>query len=286
MEIKRVTVIGAGAMGSGIAQVVSTAGYPVYLRDVEERFLERALAGTRQSLGRLVKAGKIPESDVGGIIQRIQTTTSLEEAAREAQIVIEAVPEDLELKKQVFAELDAICPRETILATNTSQLSITAIASATQRRDRVVGMHWFNPAPVMRLIEIVRGLETSDATVETIVDLSHKVGKETVVCKKDTQGFITTRALVAFTSECMRIYEEGIASLEDIDKAIRLGLNHPMGPFELADLTGVDVSHDCHQALTTAYGDRFRASPTMEQLVVSGYYGRKAGRGFYRYGDK
>jgi len=269
-------------MGNGIAQVCATAGYRVYLRDVQESFLERAMANIQKSLARMVKAGKIQESEVPVILGRITTTTDLETAVKEASLVIEAVPEDLSLKQQLFADLDRLTPPDCVLASNTSNFSITAIASATKRPDKVVGMHWFNPPPVMRLIEVVRGFETSDETIAFIKAVSETLGKETVVCK-DAQGFITTRAVIALSLEAYRMLEEGVATREDIDKAIRLGLNHPMGPLELADLTGQDVTLMVAEAMSQAYGDRFKPTNTLRNLVRAGRLGRKVGKGIYNY---
>lgn len=282
MDIRCVAVIGAGNMGNGIAQVCATAGYRVYLRDVQESFLERAMANIQKSLARMVKAGKIQESEVPVILGRITTTTDLETAVKEASLVIEAVPEDLSLKQQLFADLDRLTPPDCVLASNTSNFSITAIASATKRPDKVVGMHWFNPPPVMRLIEVVRGFETSDETIAFIKAVSETLGKETVVCK-DAQGFITTRAVIALSLEAYRMLEEGVATREDIDKAIRLGLNHPMGPLELADLTGQDVTLMVAEAMSQAYGDRFKPTNTLRNLVRAGRLGRKVGKGIYNY---
>ncbi|MCL5961333.1 MAG: 3-hydroxyacyl-CoA dehydrogenase family protein [Chloroflexi bacterium] len=285
MEARNITVIGAGTMGNGIAQVAAMSGYDVWLRDVERPYLDKALATVQSSLGRLVKSGKLNEDQVEAILGRIRPTTDLAEALRDADVVIEAVPEILDLKKKVFAEIDALCPARTILATNTSGLSITAIAGATKRPQQFIGMHWFAPPVMMRLIEIVRAFGTSDETVEVIRDMAHRMGKETVV-SKDTQGFITTRALQALLNECFRMYDEGVASIEDIDKAIKLGLNHPMGPFELADYSGVEIAYHANEGLTEAFGDRFRSPQCLRQLVASGNLGRKTGRGFHNYQPK
>ena len=282
MNIQRIAVIGGGAMGSGIAQVAATAGYDVTLRDVSDAALERALKGIKKSLDRVAKAGKLTEAEVEAIMGRIRPTTELEVAASGTDYVIEAIPEQLELKKDLFRQLDSLCPEHAILATNTSELSVTAIAAATGRAERVIGMHWFNPPPVMKLIEIVRGVQTSDETLRLTEEVSHRMGKETVVCK-DAQGFITSRALAALLTECYRIYEEGLASPEDIDKAIRLGLNHPMGPLELSDYVGLDVLVHVGAGMTEAFGDRFRLPQSVVKLVEAGHHGRKTGRGFYDY---
>ena len=283
-EISKVAVLGSGTMGNGIAQVCATSGLDVRMQDVEQSFLERGEAAIHKSLGRLVKSGKLDDGQVEQITGRITTTTDRDAAVDGVDLVIEAIPEDLDLKQEVFADLDAKTPDHTILASNTSNFSITAIASATQRPDRVIGMHWFNPAPVMKLIEIVRAIDTSDDTVAAIERVSEQLGKETVVCK-DAQGFITTRAVIALTCEALRMLEEGVASKEDIDKAIRLGLNHPMGPLELGDLTGLDTTLHVADAMSETYGERFLPSNTLRNLVRAGHYGRKSGRGVYDYDD-
>ncbi|MCZ7662928.1 MAG: 3-hydroxyacyl-CoA dehydrogenase family protein [Thermoleophilia bacterium] len=283
MHVRIITVVGAGTMGRGIAQVAAAAEYGVRLRDVETRTLERAMESVENSLLRMVKGQKITEGQMHSTLERILPTTDLATALEDADLVIEAVPEDLDLKKALWAEIEDNSPLRTIFASNTSQLSITSIASATKREERFIGMHWFSPPVLMRLVEIVRGMETSDETVETVRAVSERMGKETVVCK-DSQGFITTRAFLALLNECFRIYDEGIASVEDIDKAIKLGLNHPMGPFQLADYTGVEVALEANKGLAEAFGDRFRSPQCLRQLVSSGNLGVKTGRGFYRYG--
>ena len=278
-----IAVVGAGAMGSGIAQVAATSGFRVRLADVSAAALEKAVASIRKSLARLVKAGTISEADAAGALSRIEIAPDPAEAVRDAEAVIEAVPEDLALKREVFRRLDAAAPPGALLLSNTSELSIAEIASATNRRDRVAGMHWFNPPPLMRLVEIVRAAETSDATVAAVEELSRRMGKETVVCR-DARGFVTSRALAAHVLECFRIAEEGIAAPKDIDTAIRLGLNYPMGPFELADYVGLDVLAAAARGLAEAHGARFAPPRILLERVEKGHLGVKTGKGFYDHG--
>ncbi len=282
MTIERTAVIGAGLMGSGIAQAIAQSGVVTTLYDISEQALAGAMQAIQKSLARFVKAGHLTQAQAEETIGRITVCRDLADACRDAHLVIEAVPESLALKQDVFRALDAASSASAILATNTSELSVAAIASATSRPQQVLGMHWFNPAPVMRLIELVRAVDTSEETLRKVEAFSRAIGKETVIVR-DAQGFVTTRALAAHMLEGMRIYEEGIASREDIDKAVRLGLNYPMGPLELADLVGLDTMLLASRGLVEAYGDRFRPPQILCKLVEAGHYGRKTGCGFYTY---
>jgi 3-hydroxybutyryl-CoA dehydrogenase len=283
MDVKQITVVGAGAMGSGIAQVAACSGYQVVLMDMTQEILDRGLVNIRHGIERGVTSGKVAQKVGDEALSRVTVLTSLKEACRTADFVIESVSENLDLKKRVFAELDRAAPPAAILASNTSQLSVTAMASATGRPEKVVGMHWFNPPALMRLIEIARTANTSDDTLATTRAVAERVGKTVVVCR-DTQGFVTSRALGAHLIECMRILEEGVTSPQEIDTAIKLGLGYPMGPFELADYVGLDVIYHSAKGLAEAYGDRFRPPQVLVKLLEAGYLGAKSGRGFYKHG--
>lgn len=283
MDVRKIAILGAGAMGSGIAQVAACSGFQVALMDLEPAMLERGLAKVRHGLERAACGGKLGEKVAAEALARIAVTTSLGEACRDADLVIESVPENLALKKGVFAAADAAAPPHAVLASNTSQLSVTAMGAATGRPDRVIGMHWFNPPALMRLVEIARGVLTSDDTVAVVRAVAERMGKTVVVCR-DGQGFVTSRALGAHLIECIRQLEEGIASAQEIDTAIKLGLGYPMGPLELADYVGLDVIYQSALGLTEAYGDRFRPPQTLVKLVEAGHLGVKTGRGFYRHG--
>ncbi|MGM7702561.1 3-hydroxyacyl-CoA dehydrogenase family protein [Pseudalkalibacillus sp. Hm43] len=280
--MNKIGVIGAGLMGNGIAQAMAMKGKQVILQDINEEALAKAQSKIEKSLSRLEKAGHIQRDDVTNTLSNITTTLVIEQACKDRDLIIEAVPENLQLKKTIFEQLDRFASPDAILATNTSELSVTSIASATNRPDRVIGMHWFNPAPIMKLIEIVKGIDTSDETIKAVENVSSEVGKETVLVK-DAQGFVTTRALSAHMLECMRIYEEGVASLEDVDKAVRLGLNYPMGPLQLADYVGLDTMLFASEGLVEAFGDRFRPPQILRKLVEAGHHGVKTGKGFYTY---
>jgi 3-hydroxybutyryl-CoA dehydrogenase len=270
MTVKTITVMGAGTMGSGIAALCLMSGFAVNVYDPFVPSLEKA---------RLRCLKRTNEATVSS---RLNLTNDVATAAKNADYVIEAVPEKMELKRELFAKLDAVTQPHTILATNTSELSVTAIAGATKRPDKVIGMHWFNPPERMTLIEIVRAVQTSDETLRVTEDVSKQCDKTTVVVK-DSQGFVTTRALSSLLIEAMRMLEEGVASAQDIDTAIKLGLNHPMGPLELADYVGLDTMLLISDSMTEAMGERFRAPQTLRKLVEAGRLGRKTGQGFYSY---
>lgn len=283
MTIQTVGVVGAGSMGSGIANLAASSGFNVILRDVEERFLESGLSRINKFMSKSVEKGKITELEKAEIIARIRTTTEIEDL-KDADIVIEAIIEDIDAKKSVFAELDRIVPEGTILATNTSSMSITEIANATNRPDRVAGMHFFNPAQLMKLVEVVRGFNTSDETEEELRGFSKSLRKEPVVVNKDTPGFIVNRIMIPQFIEAIKILEEGIASAEDIDKAVTLGLNYPMGPFTLQDYAGVDIGYYVMEYMADEFDDtRFAPPMLMKQMMRAGRYGKKSGAGFYDY---
>jgi 3-hydroxybutyryl-CoA dehydrogenase len=278
MPIERIAVVGGGGlMGSGIAQVVASAGFEVTIVEIDQAAIDRGL--TR------IERGLEKAKDDGSARARISSSTSLEEACAQADHVIETVIEDFEAKSSVLRRADEVCREEVVFASNTSQFPISKLAATTSRPDRVVGSHWFNPPPLMNLIELIRGIETSDETIAAAVDLAHRYGKETVVCKKDTPGFITSRLIALFIVEAARIVEEGIAEIEDVDKACKLGFGHAMGPLMTADLSGLDVVQHVSDNLRENYGDRFLVPQTIRSLVNAGHLGRKTGRGLRDYGE-
>ena len=282
MGIGRLGVLGAGQMGAGIAQVAAAAGYEVVVRDIETRFLEKGVAAIAASLGKFVEKGKLTEAQRAATLSRIRTTLAVEDL-RNSDVVIEAVVEDAALKKTVFRELDSLCPPRTIFASNTSSISITDLAGATGRPDRFIGMHFFNPVPLMSLVEVVRGLATSDATARAITDLAVSMGK-TPVEVRDVAGFVSNRLLMPFVNEAFFAFQEGVAAPKDIDAVARLGFNHPMGPLELADLIGLDTCLAVMEVLHAEFGDpKYRPAPLLREYVRAGRLGRKAGRGVYEY---
>ncbi len=282
MEIKKVTVLGAGLMGHGITQVAAqTAQYQVYMRDIKQEFLDNGMRMINDSLARFLKKGEMTQEQANEILSRIHPTLDLKEAVGDADLVIEAVTENPELKKKVLAEADAAARPEAIIGTNTSSISITELASATKRPEKFVGMHFFNPPQLMKLIEIIRGAKTTDDTVRTIVEVTGKMGKESVVVNKDTAGFVVNRILIPVFNEAVALVDSGVATPEDIDKAIKLGLNWPMGPLTLLDYVGLDTTLAITEVMSKDLDPKFQAHPLLRQMVRAGLWGRKTGKGFY-----
>jgi 3-hydroxybutyryl-CoA dehydrogenase len=280
--IKTVGVLGAGTMGNGIAHVFARSGYEVILHDVEQRFLDRALGTIGRNLDREVKKGKISEADRAAALARIHPAIDAEALAA-ADFAVEAVPEQIDLKVRVLESVDAVLRPSVILATNTSSISITKLASKTNRPDRFIGMHFMNPVPVMALVEVIRGLATGDDTVQTTMSLCEKLDKNPVAVN-DAPGFVSNRVLMPMINEAAFVVMEGVASPEAVDAVMKMGMNHPMGPLELADLIGLDVCVDILEVLFDGFGDpKYRACPLLRNYVAAGWLGRKSGRGFYRY---
>jgi len=284
MNIRKVGVLGAGAMGNGIAQLAAQIGCDVILRDIKDEFVERGIKNIDKFLSRSVEKGKMEAAEKDAVLGRITGTTDMSQL-KDADFIVEAVLEDLDLKKAVFKELDELCRPEVILATNTSSMSLTEIASATNRPDKVCGMHFFNPAPLMKLVEIIRGFSTSDEAVAITTDLAKKMGKITVEVKKDSPGFIVNRIMIPHMLEAIKIVEEGIASVEDVDTAVKNGLNYPMGPFELMDLTGIDI---CYFVAEYFYKELNKESKwvspnLLKTMIRANKLGRKTGAGWYNY---
>lgn len=282
MKINRVGVVGCGLMGSGIAQVCAQAGYETVVSEVSSDLLNKGLGSIKSILEKNVAKGKIEKGEADATMSRLKGTTNLSDFSG-CDLVIEAAVEKMEVKKKIFASLDGFCPKHTILASNTSCLSIIEMASATKRPSQVLGMHFFNPVPVMRPVELVRSIATSDETMQAAREFSQAIGKDVVVTK-DTPGFVVNLLFVPFIFDAIRALQNGIASKEDIDAGIRLGLNHPMGPLTLADFIGLDTLHFIGNAMYEDFKDPKYASPTLlKQMVTAGWYGRKSGKGFYDY---
>lgn len=278
----KVMILGAGTMGSGIAQAFAQSGYDVIVRDIEQAYVDKGFATITKNLDRLVSKGSMTDGERSAALSRITGTIDIG-LASDVDLVVEAAIENMAIKKKVFAELDGVCKPDAILATNTSSLSITEIAAATKRPDKVIGMHFFNPVPVMKLVEVIQGLATSDATKKTIVELCGALGK-TAVEVNEAPGFVVNRILIPMINEAIGILADGVASAEDIDNAMKLGANHPIGPLALADLIGNDVNLAIMEVLYTEFGDsKYRPHPLLRKMVRAGLLGRKSGKGFFDY---
>jgi len=282
MAIKKVCVIGSGTMGNGIAQVSAQAGYETTMVDIKQEFLDRGMSMVKASLAKFVQKERIKQEDMNNALARLHTSVDLKSAAKDADYVVEAVFERAEIKLPIFGQLEEVCPRETILASNTSGIPVSLLASATKRPDKVIGVHFMNPVPLMKGVEIVKTLLTSDETLKVSLDFVKSLGKETVVVK-DSPGFVTNRIITLVMNEAAKLLEENLASIEDIDKIERLSHNWPMGPFELADMVGIDVLVDLLEGVYQQTGwERYKPAPILKRMVELGYTGRKAGKGFYQ----
>lgn len=280
--MKKVCVLGAGTMGAGIAQVFASKGYEVILRDIKIEFVEKGIGIIKKNLNRMVQKGKLTEDDMNSVLSKIKGTVDLQLAA-DCDLVVEAAVENMNIKKQIFKELDEVCKSDTILASNTSSLSITEVAAATKRADKVIGMHFFNPAPVMKLVEVIRGIATSQETFDMVKEMAISIGKDPVEVA-EAPGFVVNRILIPMINEACGILAEGVASAEDIDKAMMLGANHPMGPLALGDLIGLDVCLAIMDVLYKETGDsKYRAHSLLRKYVRAGWLGRKTLKGFHEY---
>ncbi len=282
MNIIKVAVIGSGIMGNGIAQVFATGGYQVTLNDVNQDMLGRAQKNIKGSLERLIKKEKISEKESNMIFKRLSFTKNLEVAVKDADYIIEAITENIETKLETFEKIDRLSPPHAIIGSNTSQYSITKLATVTNRASQVIGTHFFNPPVIMKIVEIVKGIQTSEDTINTTLKFVMSIEKEAIVCL-DSPGFITSRLINLFCNEAEKIVEEGIASREDVDKACRLAFNHPMGPMELSDFSGLDTRLMASKGLEEGIGERFKPTRTLRNYVNAGHLGRKSGKGFYSY---
>jgi 3-hydroxyacyl-CoA dehydrogenase len=283
MKIKKIAVLGAGLMGHGVAQVAAqVAKYEVSLRDVKQEFLDKGMKMIHSSLQKFVDKGKISEQEMSETLDRIHPIVDLKEAVVDADLIVEAVPEKVEIKKSVFLETEKYAREDAIMASNTSSISVTLLASATRRPERFCGMHFFNPPQLMRLVEVIRGAKTSDETVDAVVEAAKKMGKEPVVVKKDSAGFVVNRILIPALNEALYLVWEGVADRDEIDRAIRLGLNWPMGPLKLLDHVGLDTTLAILEVFQRELGDlKYKPCPLLTQMVKAGLLGRKTGKGFY-----
>jgi len=286
MEFQKALIIGAGQMGSGIAQVMAQNGLQVILRDIKQEFVAKGIGAIEKNLARSVEKGKLQETEKAAILARISGVVDLDEVNCNVDLVVEAASENIAIKKEIFQLLDRLCPERTILASNTSSVSITALAAMTQRPERFIGMHFFNPAPVMKLVEIINGLGTAPATYEAIKQLAEKLGK-TPVKVEDYPGFVGNRIMMLMINEAVYTLMEGVSSVEDIDAVAKLGFGHPMGPLALSDLVGNDTVLYILEVLFEGFGDpKYRPCPLLRKMVQAGYLGRKSGKGFYDYANK
>jgi len=286
MKIEKVGVLGCGLMGAGIAQVSAQSGFETVVREIDQQFIDKGFGIIEKNLKRSMEKGKISGGDKDAIFARLKGTLDLEDL-RNCDLIIEAVVEDLNLKNEMFSELDRICPEKTILASNTSSLTIMAMAASTNRTDRFCGLHFFNPVPVMQLVEVVRTIATSGETTEMCVEFCKAIGKKPILTK-DNSGFIVNRLLIPYLLDAIRVYEQGLASVEDIDTGMKLGLNYPMGPMVLLDFVGLDTTYNIANIMFEEYREqRFAPPPLLKKMILAGYFGRKSGMGFYDYsGDK
>lgn len=284
MKIAKVGVLGAGLMGSGIAEVCAKSGYETVVREVNDELARKGVSRVESSLAKAVERGKLASAEGAAARGRISATTRVEDLAG-CDLVIEAVVENLDAKKELFGQLDALCGEATIFCSNTSSLTITELSAATHRTDRFAGLHFFNPVPVMKLVEVVRTIATSEATVQTLLEFARSLGKEPVLAK-DNSGFIVNRLLVPYLLDAVRAVEEGVGSAEDIDRGMELGCGHPMGPLKLLDFVGLDTTYAIAEIMFSEYREkRFAPPPLLKRMVLAGRFGRKSGRGFYEYGS-